>query len=145
MAKPIVTDELWGLVDPLIPPEPPKPQGGRPRISNRAVLTGILFVLMSGIPWEMLPQELGCGCGMTCWRRLKEWHEAGVWKQLFHVLLDHLGAAGQIDWSRASMDAGSVPAPGGALRPGRIRPIGASRARNATSSSIGRGFLWRST
>ena len=145
MAKPIVSDALWGLVAPLIPPDPPQPKGGRPRIPARAVLTGILFVLMSGIPWEMLPQEMGCGCGMTCWRRLKEWHQAGVWKQLFHVLLDHLGAAGQIDWSRASVDAGSVPAPGGALKPDRIRRIGANRARNAIWWSTGTGCRWRST
>ena len=81
MAKPLVTDELWEVIGPLLPEEPPKPKGGRPRIPNRAALTGILFVLKTGIPWEMLPQEeMGCGCGMTtCWRRLEEWHEAGVW------------------------------------------------------------------
>ena len=132
MAEAIVSDELWGLVEPLIPPESPKPKGGRPRIPARAALTGILFVLRSGIPWEMLPQEMGCGSGMTCWRRLREWHEAGVWKRLFHVILDRLGEQGKIDWTRASADASSVPAPGGALKPGRIPRIGASRARNAT-------------
>src|SRR5215207_7808763 len=78
MAKELVTDELWQTIEPLLPPEPPKLQGGRPRIDNRAALTGIVFVLKSGIPWEMLPKEMGCGSGMTCWRRLKEWHEAGV-------------------------------------------------------------------
>src|SRR5688572_17656574 len=72
MAKELVTDELWETIEPLLPPEPPKPQGGRPRIDDRAALTGIVFVLKSGIPWEMLPQEMGCGSGMTCWRRLKE-------------------------------------------------------------------------
>src|ERR671918_2807695 len=76
MAKELVTDELWETIEPLLPPEPPKPQGGRPRIDDRAALTGIVFVLKSGIPWEMLPKEMGCGSGMTCWRRLKEWHEA---------------------------------------------------------------------
>src|SRR5215207_6159585 len=78
MAKELVTDELWQTIEPLLPPEPPKPQGGRPRIDDRAALTGIVFVLKSGIPWEMLPQEMGCGSGMTCWRRLREWQEARV-------------------------------------------------------------------
>lgn len=65
MSKPLVSDELWALIAPLLPLERPKPKGGRPPIADRAVLTGILFVLKSGIPWEMLPQELGCGSGMT--------------------------------------------------------------------------------
>jgi transposase len=88
MAKELVTDELWEVVKPLLPEEPPKPKGGRPRVDDRAALTGILFVLQSGIPWEMLPQEMGCGSGMTCWRRLKEWNEVGVWERLHHELLD---------------------------------------------------------
>jgi transposase len=131
MAKELVTDELWEVVEPLLPEEPPKPKGGRPRIDDRAALTGILFVLKSGIPWEMLPQEMGCGSGMTCWRRLKEWNEAGVWERLHHELLDRLGRAEEIDWQRASLDSASVPAPGGAKRPERIRRIRARRARSA--------------
>jgi transposase len=71
MAKPLVPDELWASIEPLLPPEPPKPKGGRPRIPDRAVLTGIVFVLKSGIPWEMLPKEMGCGSGMTCWHCLQ--------------------------------------------------------------------------
>jgi transposase len=114
MAKKLVSDELWEVVDPLLPPEPDKTDGGRPRVDDRAALTGIIFVLKSGIPWEMLPQEMGCGSGMTCWRRLQEWHEAGVWEELHQVLLDRLGEADQIDWSRASVDSASVAAPRGA-------------------------------
>jgi|SRR5215218_5483478 len=81
MAKELVTDELWEVVEPLLPEKPPKPNGGRPRIDDRAALTGILFVLKSAIPWQMLPKEMGCGSGMSCWRRLKEWNEAGVWER----------------------------------------------------------------
>ena len=132
MAKELVTDELWEVIEPLLPEEPPKPKGGRPRIDDRAALTGILFVLKSGIPWEMLPQEMGCiSQGMTCWRRLKEWNEAGVWENLHHELLDRLGKADEIDWHRASLDSASVPAPGGAKRPARIRRIRERRARSA--------------
>src|SRR5919199_388639 len=105
MSKPLVSDELWDLIAPLLPPERPKPQGGRPRVPERAALTGILFVLQSGIPWELLPQEMGCGSGVTCWRRLRDWHAAGVWTRLHQVLLDHLGCANQIDWSRACLDS----------------------------------------
>src|SRR5215216_3745088 len=88
MAKPLLPDDLWVVIEPLLPAEPPKPKGGRPRVPDRAALTGILFVLKSGIPWEMLPPELGCGSGMTCWRRLKGWHEAGVWSALHKALLE---------------------------------------------------------
>ena len=113
MPKPLVTDELWAVIEPLLPKEQPKPKGGRPRVDNRATLRGILFVLKTGIPWEMLPKEIGCGSGMTCYRRLKEWHEAGVWKRLHRVLLDCLGEADRIDWSRAPLDSAALPAPGG--------------------------------
>jgi transposase len=131
MAKELVTDELWEEVEPLLADEPPKPKGGRPRVDDRAALTGILFVLKSGIPWEMLPQEMGCGSGMTCWQRLKEWNEAGVWEKLHHEILARLGKADEIDWHRASLDSASVPAPGGVKRPERIRRIKERRARSA--------------
>jgi transposase len=113
MPKELISDELWEVIEPLLPEEPPKPKGGRPRIDDRAALAGILFVLPSGIPWEMLPQEMGCGSGMTCWRRLKGWNEAGVWERLHRRLLDRLGEADHIDWERASLDSASVAAPGG--------------------------------
>ena len=140
MAKPLLTDELWEVIEPLLPKESPKLKGGRPRVSGRAALTGILFVLKTGIPWEMLPQEMGCGSGMTCWRRLKEWHHTGVWMRLHQALLDRLGEANHIDWSRASLDSASVPAAGGAKRPGRIRRIVANRAQNAILWSTREAF-----
>jgi transposase len=133
MAKELVNDELWEVIEPLLPPEPPKPQGGRPRVDDRAALRGIIFVLKSGIPWEMLPQEMGCGSGVTCRRRLREWQEAGVWERLHRVLLDRLGEADQIEWERAScLDSASIPAKRGARKPARIRRIKEKRARSAT-------------
>lgn len=144
MAKEIVSDELWGVIEPLLPAPPPRPRGGRRRIPNRAALTGILFVLKSGIPWELLPQEMGCGSGMTCWRRLRDWHAQGVWQNLHQTLLNCLGEADQIDWSRASIDSATVPAPGGAQRPARIRRIAANRARNAMWWSTGKASRWPS-
>ena len=147
MAAPLLSDALWAVVEPLLPKQPPKPRGGRPRVPDRAALTGILFVLRSGIPWEMLPPEMGCGSGMTCWRRLRDWHEAGVWEALHLTLLDRLGVAGEIDWSRAALDAQAVPAPGTAKRglacpsapSARTRRIAANRARSATLWSTGGG------
>lgn len=134
MAKPIVSDELWAMLEPLLPPKKARSKGGRPPLPDRAVLTGILFVLMTGMPWEMLPPEMGCGSGMTCWRRLRDWQEAGVWDRLHRALLDRLGGADRIDWSRASIDASTVPSPGGAKKPGRIQRIEANRERS--------GILW---
>jgi transposase len=143
MAKPLVSDDLWAVVAPLLPLAPPKPKGGRPRVPDRACLTGILFVLKSGIPWEMLPQELGCGSGMTCWRRLRDWHVHGVWDALHRVLLDRLGEAGQIDWSRASLDCASIPAKRGVTWSDRTPPIAANRAPNGTFSPNAAVCRWR--
>lgn len=99
--------------------------------SGRAALTGILFVLKSGIGWEPLPQELGYGSGMTCWRRLRDWQRAGVWDRLHRELLQRLADADQLDWSRASLASASVAAKRGAKRPGRIQRTVANRARSA--------------
>ena len=150
MAKLLVSDDLWAAIAPLLPPEPAKPKGGRPRVPDRAALTGILFVLRSGLPWEMLPAGMGCGSGMSCWRRLHNWHEAGVWTALHRVFLEHLQAAGcrlqaagcrlqaagQIDWGRAALDNASVPAKEGDLLRVGTRRTAASRAPNATSRSM---------
>src|SRR5215211_242794 len=111
MARPLVTDELWTVVEPLLPPKPPHPRGGHPfTVSDREALTGIIFVLKTGIPWEDLPQEMGCGSGMTCWRRLRAWQQADVWRRLHQTLLDKLGRADRIDWSPAAVDSSTVPA-----------------------------------
>jgi|SRR5215212_7843151 len=102
MVKQLVPDELWMIIEPLLPPEPPKPNGGRPRLPDRAALAGIIYVLKSGIPWEKLAKELGFGSGVTCWRRLRDWQKAGMWRRSHRVLLDELSKAGPIEWSRAS-------------------------------------------
>ncbi len=136
MARALVPDDLWAAIAPLLPPEPPKPKGGRPRLSDRAALTGILFVLRSGLPWEMLPAEMGCGAGMSCWRRLRDWHEAGVWASLHQVLLVRLHVAGQLDWRRAALDSASVQAKRGVLRPAPTPRTAAGRAANAISQSM---------
>ena len=144
MAKPLVPDERWETIEPLLPVEPPKPKGGRPRVPDRACLTGIVFVLTTGIPWEHLPREMGCGSGMTCWRRPRDGQAAGVWDRPHRALLDRLGHADQIDGSRACLDSASVAAKKGAARPARTRRTGASRARNAISWSTAGARPWPS-
>ena len=117
MTKELVADALWEGLEPLLPEKPPKPKGGRPRIDERAVRTGILAVLKSGSLWEMLPQEMGCASGMSCcWRRLKEWHQeagCGTGSTRGWRMLDRLGQADEIDWERASLDSAIVAAVGG--------------------------------
>jgi transposase len=134
MAKPLLEDALWELIEPLLPPPKPrrKRYPGRKPIGNREVLTGILFVLKSGIPWAMLPQELGCGSGVTCWRRLRDWQKAGVWQTVHEVLLARLQRADQIDWSRAVVDSASVRALFGGRKRGRIRRIDGNWAASTT-------------
>ncbi len=136
----LVTDELWTTIEPLLPPQRPHPKGGRPWLPDRPALCGILYVLKTGIQWRMLPTALGCGSGVTCWRRLRDWQAAGVWQALHRVLLDRLGAAGRLDWSRASVDSASVRAKGGGRRPAPTPPTARNPAPNTTSSSTGRAF-----
>lgn len=133
MAGRLVSDELWAAIEPLLPPKPTHPRGGRPfTVPDRAALTGIIFVLKTGIQWEYLPQEMGCGSGMTCWRRLRDWQAAGVWTRLHRVLLQRLADADLIDWSRASADGARIPAKRGAPGPARTRPIAASPGPTTT-------------
>jgi transposase len=133
MAKPLVSDGLWERIEPLLPRvERRHRYPGRKRMPDRHALTGILFVLKTGIPWEDLPQEMECGSGMTCWRRLRDWNEAGVWERLHQVLLDELQDAEQLDWSRAVVDSSHVRAKGGAPRPARPRSTAAGRAPSTT-------------
>ena len=134
MSQTLVDDNLWTRIEAVLPKRRPRNRqhAGRKPIPDRAGLTGILFVLRSGIPWKMLPQEMGCGSGMTCWRRLKEWQEAGVWQRLHELLLAKLNEAALIDWSRAAIDSSHVRAFGGAPRPARARSTAPGAAPSIT-------------
>jgi len=132
MAGPMVSDELWEIVESLLPPVRISPKGGRPPVSNRAAFTGIVFVLKTGLPWNSLPQEMGCGSGSTCWRRFRAWTKVGVWEQAHRAVLNRLGRRGEIDWSRAVIDSASVRAVLVGCTPGRTRPTGPRKAVNAT-------------
>jgi transposase len=121
MDKPIIDDELWKRIEPLLP----KPKArrekypGRKPVPDRAALSGIVFVLHTGLRWRDLPAEMGCGSGVTCWRRLRDWQEVGVWDRLHELLLAELRAAGQIDLSRVVVDSSSVRAIGAGQKLGR--------------------------
>jgi transposase len=117
----IVSDDLWEQIEPLLPPEPePSPLGGRPRVTNRQAFTGVVFVLKTGIPWQALPTEMGCGSGSTCWRRFAEWTRLAVWSRLHSLLLSLLGKAGAVNLERAVIDSASVRAVFGGRTPARI-------------------------
>ena len=136
MAKPILDDELWALIEPLLPP--PKPRRsrypGRKPLDDRALLTGILFILQTGLRRDLLPREMGCGSGMSCWRRLRDWHAAGVWDRLHEVLLAKLRAADQIDWSRVVVDSSSIRAVGAGQKRDRIPRTARDPVQNTISS-----------
>ena len=130
----VVSDELWELVEPLLPKRERRARyPGRKRLSDRQALSGILFVLYTGSAWTHLPAELGFGSGVTCWRRLDEWQRAGVWEQLHAVLLSRLRAVGEIEWSRAVVDSSQIQAKKGAPRRARAQSTGAVRAASTTS------------
>ncbi|MFO0878006.1 MAG: transposase [Gemmataceae bacterium] len=92
---------LWEIIQPLLPVRPPRPRGGRPPVDDRKALTGILFLLKTGMAWEDLPAELGCGCGMTCWRRLRDWQRDGTWRKIHAALWG--------TWTRRARSTGVPP------------------------------------
>lgn len=134
MAKPILDDKLWKILEPLLPlPKKRRKRfPGRKPIDHRRALCAILFVLKTGLPWEHLPKELGWGSGMTAWRRLHAWQRRGIWQRIHEALLAHLQEADQIDWSRAIVDASSVRAVHGGKKLDPIRRIAANPAANIT-------------
>jgi transposase len=128
----LVSDELWKQIEPLLPPvPPPSPKGGRPPVENREALTGIVFVLRTGIPWQALPKEMNCGSGSTCWRRFTLWTQLEVWSRLHVLLLTALGKAGAIHLERAVIDSASVRAVFGGRTPAPTRRIVPKQAANA--------------
>jgi transposase len=136
----VVSDELWERVEPLLPRvERRFRYPGRKRLPDREALSGILFVLYTGLAWRHLPLELGFGSGATCYRRLDEWQKAGVWEKLHERLLAELRAAGEIEWTRAVADGSHVQAKKGAPRRARARLIEPGTAPSITSWSTAAG------
>src|SRR6516164_4470816 len=130
-----VPDGLWQRIESLLPQRPRRFRyPGRKPVDDRRVLQGILFVLHTGIGWEHLPQELGFGCGMTAWRRLRDWQRAGVWEKLHQLLLAELHAADQLQWERAIADSSHLQAKKGARKRVPAPSIAAAAGASTTSS-----------
>ena len=142
MSQALIDDDLWTRIEPLLPKRRPRNRqhAGRKPIPDRAVLTGILFVLRSGIPWKMLPKEMGCGSGSTCWRRLVRWQRAGVWKRLHRALLTELRRRGRLDLARAVVDSASLRALRGGKKLDRTLPIAVRPGRNIMFLPTPTGF-----
>jgi transposase len=130
----LVPDGLWERVEPLLPPPRPRRHRhpGRRPIGDRAALAGIIFVLKTGIAWNQLPTGLvGCS-GVTCWRRLRDWTEAGVWPALHELLLAELRATDRLDLDRCAVDGSHVRA----LKGGTTSAPHQSTARGPVPSII---------
>ena len=142
MAEPLVDDELWAVVEPLLPQPKHRLKGGKPPIDDRVCLTGILFVLKTGLAWEDFPCEMGC-CGMTLLNRLRQWQRVGVWEAMHRVMLDKLRSAGGIDLSRVLVDSGSIRAMHGGKKRARAPWIAGKTAPSTTWPRTPTGCRWR--
>jgi transposase len=140
----LLPDRVWNEIEPFLPQHRRSSKGGRPRIDDRKALTGIIFILRTGIPWQTLPLEMGCGSGSTCWRRMEEWTDAGVWPHVLEHLLRALGKAGKIDLSRAVIDSASVRAVFGGRTPAQTRRIAGKTAAKGTFLRTLTESLWLS-
>lgn len=146
MAFSIIPTDVWEEIEPLLPPRTMSRKGGRPPISNRDVLTGIIFVLRTGIPWDQLPEELGCGCGMTCLRRLRYWREMGIWPAIQRVLDEKLSHSQRINWARLNLrppDSDGVPCRSNEAllsdrRPRSLQPLAAAPEKMQNTGGIPR-------
>ena len=138
MSKPLVTDDLWAAVEPLLPRHTTSVKGGHPPVDDRVCLSGILFVLKTGIAWEDFPCEMGCS-GMTLLNRLRAWQRAGVWDALHRAMLARLRAAGVIDLSRVIVDSAAVRAMHGGKKRDRAPWTAGKTGRNTTSRSTPAG------
>jgi transposase len=132
-ADPVISDTVWAAVEPLIPHRTRRRRyPGRKPLDDRAVLTGILTVLAREIGFERLPKDLGHGSGMTCWRRLRDWQQAGAWPAIAGQLARSLPEGGRIDFIRVAA-AGADPA-----APVTRRPLaGTSRRPSPVAAEFG--------
>ncbi len=136
----LLTDAQWEKIRPLLPKRPPRPRGGRPPSPDRKVLEGILWILRSGARWQDLPEEFPHPS--TCWRRLRDWEEQGIWLAIWRAFLSELNERQQLKWSESFMDGSFAPAKKGAPR--SAKPAG-GKARSGWWWSTARVFLWETT
>jgi len=138
-----IPDDLWNLIEPILPPDKPPGTNGRPRVPNRTVLNGILYVLRTGCQWKMIPRQYGSGS--TCHRRFQTWVRAGIFERIWRVCLKHYDDLRGIDWRFQSLDGVIISAPvKGGAKSEKTRPIGANWAPSDTSSRMPTASPWRS-
>ena len=140
MAKKELTDARWEKIKPFLPQPKRSRKGGRPPADNRACLEGILWVLRSGARWKDLPGDFPSAS--TCWRRLRDWEQAGLWLKIWRAFLGELDEKGQLDWSETFADGSFAPAKKGALASAKPN---AARVRSGWWWSTAKVFLWEST
>lgn len=133
MSRQLLPEPLWHQVQPLLPEHPPHPRGGNQWADDRLCLRGIIFVLRTGIQWQMLPTEAFGVSGSTCWRRLRDWTDAGLWPAIHQRIVHLIEDVGGIDHSFGIVDSQSVRAVKGGRTPAPTRPTAANAAANATS------------
>ena len=121
-----VPDGLWERIEPLLPPERPKPKGGRPRVPDRVAMTGIIYRVRTGCQWKALPSDFGSGS--TCHLRLTQWVRAGVFARIHRELLRYYDKRRGIKWDFASLDGAMAKAPKGGATRGRTRRTGGNLA-----------------
>lgn len=136
----LLTDAQWEKIQPLLPKRPTRPQGGRPPANDRKVLEGILWILRSGARWQDLPDEFPHPS--TCWRRLRNWEEQGIWLNIWRAFLSELNERQQLQWSESFLDGSFAPAKKGAME--WAKPAG-EKARSGWWWSTARVFLWETT
>jgi transposase len=122
MSESLLFDQLWQRLEPLLPKKKQRRNvqyAGRKRAEGRKVLSGIIFVLKTGVPWKSLPATSDFPSGHTCRRSLLEWDKRGVWRRLWQGLLADLQAEGRLDWERGVVDSSSVRAGHGGEKTGK--------------------------
>jgi putative transposase len=137
-----IPEDLWQLIEPLLPPDKPPGANGRPRVRNRTVLNGILYVLRTGCQWKMVPREYSSGS--TCHLRFQTWVRAGIFQRIWRVCLQHYDDLRGIDWRFQSLDSATVSAPvKGGTKPEKTRRIAANWAPSGTISRMPTVSRWR--
>jgi transposase len=136
----LLTDAQWEKIRPLLPPVRKSRHGGRPPANDRKVVEGILWILRSGARWQDLPEEFPSPS--TCWRRLRDWEEQGIWLTIWRAFLAELNQREQLNWSEAFLDGSFAPAKKGARK---SEKPSVARARSGWWWSTARVFLWESS
>lgn len=133
----ILSDQQWELVRPLLPQHESSARGGRPRTADRPCFDGILWVLHSGARWKDLPSHFPSPS--TCWRRLAEWEDAGVFVEMWHAFIKTLDERGLVDWEEVFLDGSFAPAKKGAQESGKPS---VKKVRSGWWWQMAKEFLW---